>query len=52
MVWRGHLEVLPPGPRFAYITLFDILKNTKFEFCNEVRGILPKIREAFVSTYN
>ena len=52
MVWRGHLEVLPPGPRFAYITLFDVLKNTNFEFCNEGRGILPTIREAFVSTCN
>ena len=52
MVWCGHLEVLPPGPRFVYITLFDVLKNTNFLFCNEIKGILFKIREKFVSIYN
>ena len=35
-----------------YLTLFDVLKNTDFEFWNKVRGILPKIRERFVSTCN
>jgi len=52
LVWCGHLEGLPPGPRFAYITLFDVLKSTNFEFCNEGRGILPTVREASVSTCN
>ena len=52
MVWCGHPVVLLPGPRFAYITLFDVLKNTNFEIYNEVRGILHNIRQAFASTCN
>ncbi len=52
MVWCGHLDVLPPGLRFVYIILFNVLKNTNLEFHNEIQSILPKIREAYVSKSN
>jgi len=36
LVRCGQPEVLPPGPRFVYITLFDVGKNTNLEFHNEI----------------
>jgi hypothetical protein len=40
-IWSDvdNLEELPPGPRFVYITFFDVVKNTNFEFRNEIWSI-------------
>ena len=39
---------MPLGPRFVYITFFDVVKNTNFELHNEILNIPPNfIRQVY-----